>query len=178
MPADRGGQLTYHGPGQLVGYPVVRLADRRVADWMRALEEVNLRLARSYGLTAGRVPGRPGVWIGDDKLTAVGARVLASRVTQHGWATNVTTDLSCFDGIVPCGLEDGGVCSLRSCGLAVDVPTALRDTARHFGEVLGCSLGTAEPGQVARMLRAPEEAPRDRAGPGRPVFRAGGAINR
>lgn len=178
---DRGGQLTYHGPGQLVGYPVVRLADRRVGDWMRALEEVNLRLARSYGLAPRRAPGRPGVWVGEEKLTAVGARVLASRVTQHGWATNVTTDLSYFDGIVPCGLPDGGVCSLRSCGLAVDLPTVLRDTARHFGDVFGCSLDTAQPREVARVLRAPEQAPRgrlprlDRAGATRPVSRSGGA---
>jgi len=110
---DRGGDITYHGPGQLVGYPIFDLTQHRrdISWYMRSLEEVFIRLAAEYGISAGRLAGAPGVWVGDDKLVAVGVHV-ARWVTSHGFAFNVNTDLSYFGYIVPCGLKDKGVTSL------------------------------------------------------------------
>ncbi len=118
---DRGGDVTYHGPGQLVGYPILDLAGlrREVVWYMRSLEEVLIRSARSFGLEATRkTPATDekqlytGVWVGDEKLAAIGVH-LSRWVTSHGFAFNVTTNLSHFDFIVPCGLRDKGVTSLE-----------------------------------------------------------------
>lgn len=111
---DRGGDVTYHGPGQLVGYPIVRLSDFRedLGWYMRSLEEVIIRALANFGLECGRKPGMSGVWVADRKICAIGVR--ASRwVTMHGFALNVTTDLSRFDAIVPCGIDDYGVTSIE-----------------------------------------------------------------
>lgn len=134
---DRGGDVTYHGPGQLVGYPVLRLADRRVVDYVRALEAVNLRLTAGLGVSARRVAGHTGVWVGRAKLTAIGVRVLASRVTQHGWATNVTPSMTHWNGIVACGITDADktVGSLASLGAEASVATVAADTAAVLGEL-------------------------------------------
>jgi lipoyl(octanoyl) transferase len=116
---DRGGKITWHGPGQLVGYPIVRLPDAvYVVDYVRRLEETLISLLTSYGLLTGRVPGRSGVWLPADsrperKIAAIGIRV-ASGVTMHGFALNVDPDLSWFDRIVPCGIADAGVTSLAA----------------------------------------------------------------
>ena len=109
----RGGDVTYHGPGQLVGYPIIDLnPDRRdVHRYVRDLEEVMIRMAASFGVTAGRVPGLTGAWVGDEKLAAIGVRI-ARWVTSHGFAFNVNTSLNHFDLIVPCGISDKGVTSL------------------------------------------------------------------
>ena len=111
--AGRGGDVTYHGPGQLVGYPIVDLKpDRRdVHRYVRDLEEVMLRTAVSFGVTATRVKGLTGVWCGDEKLGAVGVRI-SRWITSHGFALNVDPDLAYFDMIVPCGIPDRGVTSL------------------------------------------------------------------
>lgn len=111
---DRGGDVTYHGPGQLVGYPVWKLDGPRVVDHVRALETLNIRVLSRFGVTGTRVAGFSGVWVDDAKVTAVGVHVSARYVTTHGWATNVTVDLDDFDGIVPCGITDKRVASLRS----------------------------------------------------------------
>jgi lipoyl(octanoyl) transferase len=110
----RGGDVTFHGPGQLVGYPILDLnPDRRdVHRYVRDLEEVIIRMASAFGITAGRIAGLTGVWVGDEKLAAIGVRI-ARWVTSHGFAFNVATDLRQFQLIVPCGITDKGVTSLE-----------------------------------------------------------------
>ena len=139
---DRGGDVTYHGPGQLVGYPIFRLDGPRVVDHVRALEEVNIRLAASYGIAGQRVDGFSGVWVGNVKVTAIGVHVTAGYVTTHGWATNVTTDLSDFGGIVPCGIDDPdkGVASLSSLGTDATVCAAITRTEAAVADVFGADL--------------------------------------
>ena len=143
---DRGGDVTYHGPGQLVGYPIFRLAGPRVVDHVRALEELNLRVLRSYGVEGERVDGYSGVWVGDVKVTAIGVHVTAGYVTTHGWATNVTTDLGDFGGIVPCGIDDPdrGVASLASLGAPATVPDATVRTETAVAEVFGADVVHAD----------------------------------
>jgi lipoyl(octanoyl) transferase len=110
----RGGDVTFHGPGQVVGYPILDLSpDRRdVHRYVRDLEEVMIRACGAYGLPGSRVEGRTGCWIGDDKIGAIGVRI-SRWVTSHGFALNVNTDLSAFRLIVPCGISDRGVTSLQ-----------------------------------------------------------------
>ena len=143
---DRGGDVTYHGPGQLVGYPIFRLAGPRVVDHVRALEELNLRVLASYGIAGQRVAGFSGVWVGDVKVTAIGVHVTAGYVTTHGWATNVTSDLTDFEGIVPCGIDDPdkGVASLASLGADATLPDAMDRTEQAVGDVFGAALVRGE----------------------------------
>ena len=110
----RGGDVTYHGPGQVVGYPILELAaDRRdVHRYVRDLEQVMIRTCADYGLAASRVAGLTGTWLGDEKIGAIGVRI-ARWVTSHGFAFNVGTDLAAFDLIVPCGIRGRGVTSLE-----------------------------------------------------------------
>jgi len=134
---DRGGDVTYHGPGQLVGYPILDLAQHRrdIAWYMRCLEEVLIAVAGEYGLEAGRLAGAPGVWVGNDKLAAMGVHI-SRWVTSHGFAFNVNTDLLYFDCIVPCGLRDKGVTSLQKLlGRPFEMEEVAGRLVRHFGRV-------------------------------------------
>jgi lipoyl(octanoyl) transferase len=133
----RGGDITYHGPGQLVGYPIIDLKpDRRdVHRYVRDLEEVLIRVAGDYGIEAERVPGLTGVWVGQVKLAAIGVRI-ARWVTSHGFALNITTDLDYFKLIVPCGVADRGVTSLAELlGHEVDRLDVEARLVRHFADV-------------------------------------------
>src|SRR5947208_4275552 len=134
---DRGGEVTYHGPAQLVGYPILDLTrHRRDLGWyMGSLEEVFVRVAADFGVRAGRLPGAPGVWVGNDKLVALGVHV-SRWVTSHGFAFNVNTDLSYFSCIVPCGLRDKGVTSLRRLkGEALEMAPVIQQVIEQFEQV-------------------------------------------
>ena len=154
----RGGDVTYHGPGQLVGYPIIDLKPDRcdVHRYVRDLETVLIRAVERFGVTAGRMPGLTGVWVGDDKLAAIGIRI-SRWVTSHGFALNVSTNLDHFGFIVPCGITDKGVTSLeRVLGRAPgmdDVSAAVMDA---FGEVFGAAIepgsGIGDQGSGAQAL--------------------------
>jgi lipoyl(octanoyl) transferase len=138
----RGGDVTYHGPGQLVGYPIIDLSpDRRdVRRYVNGLEEVMIGIAAGYGISAGRIAGLNGTWIGERKLGAVGVRI-RRWVTMHGFAINVTTDLSAFDLIVPCGIKDKRVTSLASeLGREVAMSEVESAAVREFARVYGCDV--------------------------------------
>jgi lipoyl(octanoyl) transferase len=133
----RGGDVTYHGPGQLVGYPILDLSPDRqdVHRYVRDLEEVMLRTCGDYGIAAERVAGLTGTWVGHDKIGAIGVRI-ARWVTSHGFAFNVGTDLSAFGLIVPCGIRDRGVTSLtRLLGREVPMDDVMGRVAAHFAAV-------------------------------------------
>jgi lipoyl(octanoyl) transferase len=141
---DRGGDITYHGPGQLVGYPILDLTQHRrdIAWYMRSLEEVFIGVAADYAVQADRVAGAPGVWVGDDKLVAMGVHV-SRWVTSHGFAFNVSTDLSYFDWIVPCGLRDKGVTSLEKLlDRRVEMDEVIERVVNHFGKIFGLQMET------------------------------------
>ena len=132
----RGGDITYHGPGQIVGYPIIDLnPDRRdVHKYVRDIETVLMRVAADYGITTGRIQGLTGVWAGDEKLAAIGVRI-QRWVTSHGFALNHTTDLSAFDLIVPCGIADRGVTSLARLGCTASRREVEDRIVAHFAAV-------------------------------------------
>ena len=147
---DRGGKITYHGPGQLVGYPIVRLPDRvGVVAYVRRVEEALIRVLAGYGIATGRVPGRTGVWLSADstrperKIAAIGVRV-AKRTTMHGFALDVDPDLGWFGRIVPCGIDDAGVTSIGAeLGSAPSLAQVARDLEPGLAELL--TFGPYEP---------------------------------
>lgn len=156
---DRGGDITFHGPGQLVGYPIIDL-NRVFTDihrYLRSLEEAVIRTCADYGIAAGRVEGRTGVWVGPDdvglerKICAMGIR--CSRwVTMHGFAFNLNTDLSYFDLMIPCGIPDRGVTSLaRELGRSVEEAPVRTRLSMHLADILGLP--------IARRLEPDEALP-------------------
>lgn len=157
--AGRGGDVTYHGPGQLVGYPILDLRPHRldVHRYVRDLEEVMIRTCGDFGISAERVEGFSGAWVnhqprGLEKIAAIGVRI-ARWITSHGFAFNVTTDLEFFRLIVPCGISDRGVTSLRALtGAAVEMRSVEDAAVRHFADVFDLSLQRGvEADTVARV---------------------------
>jgi len=136
--SGRGGDITYHGPGQIVGYPVVHLQpeEQDVRRYVTYLEEMMIRTAWDYGVSANRIEGLRGIWVGNDKLAAIGVR-LSRWTTMHGFALNVSTDLSHFKHIVPCGLHGRGVTSLTQLlGRAVSIAEVEDRLIYHAAQML------------------------------------------
>ena len=153
---DRGGTITFHGPGQLVGYPIVALPDHvKVVDYVRRVEEALIQVCAGLGVTTARVPGRSGVWLRADdpsvgsrperKIAAIGIRV-SRGVTMHGFSLNCDVDLGWFDRFVPCSIDDAGVTSLSAeLGSPVTVADVLPAVRRHVGELLAWAPYDATP---------------------------------
>jgi lipoyl(octanoyl) transferase len=137
---DRGGDVTYHGPGQVVGYPVLDLREwrRDVVAYVRGLEQVIIGALAEFGMRAARAPGATGVWIGDRKIAAIGVHI-SRWVTSHGFALNVDTDLSYFRYIVPCGLAKP-VTSMREEGVGAGRAEVVAALAARFGGVFECEV--------------------------------------
>ncbi|HEU5042505.1 MAG TPA: lipoyl(octanoyl) transferase LipB [Nocardioidaceae bacterium] len=164
---DRGGKITFHGPGQLVGYPIVKLPDHvYVVDYVRRLEEALIHACTDLGVTTARVPGRSGVWVAEDdrgperKMAAIGIRV-SRGVTMHGFALNCDVDLSWYDRFVPCGISDAGTTSLSwELGRRVGVEEAAPAVQQHLAELLGWAPydrtpdypAKPEPGRKPRLI--------------------------
>jgi lipoyl(octanoyl) transferase len=143
----RGGDVTYHGPGQIVGYPILDLRPDRcdVHKYVRDVEEVMIRVCADYGVAAGRIKGQTGTWVGGDKIGAIGIRI-SRWITSHGFAFNVGTDLDHFRLIVPCGIVDGGVTSLEKLlGREVSIADAEARLVHHFSAVFARQLLSAAP---------------------------------
>ncbi len=144
---DRGGDITYHGPGQLVGYPIVDLSGigRGVRDYVRGMETAIIRTAARFGVEATTVRGYTGVWVGNEKLAAIGVKV-GRGVAYHGFALNVCPDLAYFGHIVPCGIRDRGVTSLeRLVGRPMSVEEVVPACAEDFADVFELELDWLAP---------------------------------
>jgi lipoyl(octanoyl) transferase len=138
LQVDRGGDITFHGPGQLVGYPILDLSRLGISviGYVRGLEEVLIRALSVFGVDGARIEGFPGVWVGKEKVAAIGVKVNARKITSHGFALNVDNDLGYFSHIVPCGLKGKGVTSLaRLKGEDIRVSDVLKEVVQAFGEV-------------------------------------------
>jgi lipoyl(octanoyl) transferase len=176
---SRGGDITYHGPGQIVGYPILNLATirRDVVWYVRMLEEVMIRASADFGVLATREAGKTGIWVGAtlkdeplsaqrspsgaetaEKLGAIGVHI-SRWVTSHGFAYNVSTDLRFFDLIVPCGIADRKATSLEKLlGRGVDCGQAVARLAQHFGQVFGLDMRPASLDELLELLRQAELA--------------------
>lgn len=135
---DRGGDVTFHGPGQLVGYPILRLKKLDTHKYLRDLEEVIILVLGEYGIEGWRHPEYTGVWVEDRKIAAIGVKFSSGRITSHGFALNVDTDLTWFERITPCGIREFGVTSLqRELGGDVSVEDAEQRIVKRFMDVFG-----------------------------------------
>lgn len=148
--ADRGGQVTFHGPGQLVAYPVVDLRDwGGPVKYVRTLEQAIIGTLADLGINAGTIEGVTGVWVGDAKIAAIGVKI-SRGVAYHGFAINVNTDLTYFDYIVPCGINDRPVTSMAQfLGEPVDMESVRYSLAYQFGRAMGFKMVEAEAAALA-----------------------------
>ncbi len=144
QPTDRGGDVTYHGPGQIVCYPILDLRDwkRDVVAYVRAIEEVVIRSLGEFGIEGSRVAGASGVWVGDAKVAAIGVHI-SRWVTSHGFALNLNTDLNYFRYIVPCGLTKP-VTSMRALGCDANRDRVVASLTGQFGKIFGRSMNVLE----------------------------------
>ena len=152
----RGGDVTYHGPGQLVGYPIINLKPDRcdVHRYVRDIEEVLIRTIAEFGVTGTRIAGLTGVWVGNEKIGAIGVRI-ARWITSHGFALNVNTDLSYFKMIVPCGITDKGVTSIsRLLGREIELGDVARIAALQFAQVFDRDVSVTEQQSATPQARA------------------------
>lgn len=148
---DRGGDVTYHGPGQLVGYPLLYLGDQggKARSYLRNLEAVLIQALAHWGILGERREGYTGVWIGEEKIAAIGvkfhhARKRKGHITSHGFALNVATDMSYFQTIVPCGIKEFGVTSLAKClGRTISMEEVLEQVSRSFRNIFQPQTKTA-----------------------------------
>ena len=139
---DRGGDITYHGPGQIVGYPILDLTayGRDLHHYLRDLEEVAIRTLARVGIVATRIQGYTGVWVDDEKICAIGVKTIRW-ITMHGFALNVSTDLKYFGRIIPCGIFEKGVTSVEAVlGKSVDTEDVVSILIREFGDVFGAKM--------------------------------------
>jgi lipoate-protein ligase B len=137
---DRGGDITYHGPGQIVGYPIIDLNNYflDIHRYLRSLEDVIIRTLAAFGIMAGREKDMTGVWVNEEKIAAIGVKV-SRWVTMHGFALNVNTDLSKFDRIIPCGIFHKGVTSMqRTLGQQIPIDSVQKTIVESFTDVFGC----------------------------------------
>ena len=136
--SDRGGDATFHGPGQIVGYPILRLKDRDTHGYLRRLEEVLIGVLAEYGLEGWHHPEYTGVWVGEEKIAAIGVKFSSGWIASHGFALNVNTDLTWFDRITPCGIKEFGVTSLQK-ELGREIPLAEVEgkIEAHFRRLFG-----------------------------------------
>jgi lipoyl(octanoyl) transferase len=159
FPSDRGGDVTYHGPGQLVAYPILDLREwkRDVGAFVRGVEQVMIDTVAEYGIAAGRIPKLTGVWVGERKIGAIGVHI-SRWVTSHGLALNVNTDLSYFQYIVPCGLTKP-VTSMAQLGVRATREEVSRTLAVQFGRVFDCEMlfEDASPALAPLVLAAERE---------------------
>jgi lipoyl(octanoyl) transferase len=160
---DRGGDITYHGPGQIVGYPILNLgAIRRDVVWyVRMLEETMIRAAAEFGVSAGRLEGKTGIWVraatAEEKLAAIGVHI-SRWVTSHGFAYNVSTDLRFFDLIVPCGIADRKATSLEKIlGRSIERKEVAPWLVKHFGEAFGVEMKQASRQELLERLEHAEQ---------------------
>ncbi len=161
---DRGGDITYHGPGQIVGYPILDLgAIRRDVVWyVRMLEEAMIRATAEFGIAAARVSGKTGIWVragnSEEKLAAIGVHI-SRWVTSHGFAYNVSTDLRYFDLIVPCGIAGGRATSLEKLlGRSVEEKEVASRIARHLGELFALEIKEGSRKELLEKLEHAEQA--------------------
>ena len=131
---ERGGDITFHGPGQLVGYPILDLSNykKSISWYMRTLEQIIIDTVSDFDIEAERIEGLTGVWVGDKKIAALGVRI-SRWVTMHGFALNVNTDLAFYDGIIPCGIFDHGVTSMEQhLGYLLNMEDVKKDLIKYF----------------------------------------------
>lgn len=162
LDVDRGGDITYHGPGQLVGYPILKLLTNnermkiRVVDYIRQLEAVIINTIGEFGVEGQRLPKYTGVWVNIDdtlhKMAAIGVKVNARGITMHGFALNVNTDMNFFAGIIPCGIDDKPVISLQQLlGQPVDFPQVIAAVDRGFEAVFGVEVIASSPTELLQF---------------------------